>query len=78
MKIVIQYFEDALETQGIVFEGDAIGSVSSYKEAHELIDELERGHTVPGRKDCDCCSTPEKQEQCKGECVCHHKKILPE
>ena len=51
MKIVIQYFEDALETQGIVFEGDAVGSVSSYKEAHELIEELERGYAVPNKKE---------------------------
>ena len=20
---------------------------------------------------CDCCSTPDKQEMCKGECICH-------
>ena len=76
MKIVIQYFEDALETQGIVFEGDAIGSASSFKEAHELIDELERGYAVPGRKDCDC-PTHFKDGQHWPGCA-HHKEKLPE
>lgn len=47
MKIVIQYFDDEEEAKKVVYEGDAVGEADSWKEAHDLIDQLEKGHTVP-------------------------------
>lgn len=47
MKINIQYFEEDDEAALVDWRGDAVGTASSWKEAHELIDALEKGNTVP-------------------------------
>lgn len=47
MKIIIQLFRNDKEADEIEWAGDAVGNATSWKEAHELIDLLKQGHTIP-------------------------------
>lgn len=43
MKIIIQAFKDDDEAKYIDFDGDTVARVDTFKEAHEAIDQMEKG-----------------------------------
>ena len=50
MRIIIQLFEDDMESEELPYMGDIVASALSFAGAHDRLEAIRKGMTVPGQE----------------------------